>query len=103
MIDIETFRSRIGRFCQVTGSKRSLFIKKLDRKYQTSSGYPTYRILQVLIKLTCIAVVLINTECSVSEPPSQTDDAEHNTGLLQVVNYGLLCCHHARYSTPDIR
>ena len=99
MIDIETFRSRIGRFCQVTGCKKSSFFNKLDRNYQTCSEYPTYRILQVLIRLTFIAVVIANKECFTSGPPDQTNDSEYSA-CLPLVQAGL--CLHEYDASPHV-
>ena len=83
MIDITTFRSRIGRFYQVTRCKKSLFIKKIDRNYQRSSEYSSYRILQFFTRLAFIAIVLVNTECFSSEPTHQTANPGNIAGLPQ--------------------
>ena len=80
MIDTETFRSRIGRFCHVTRCKRSSIINRLDRNFQPTSKYQSYKILQVFIRLAFIAVVIANAE-SIPETPNQTINAGSIAGL----------------------
>ena len=83
MIDIETFRSRIGRFNQIFRCKRSSFIKKVDRKHQPKFRYQAFRFLQILTQFYFLAVFLIKFElysphCELS--PHQT--VEYGDGLL---------------------
>ena len=83
MIDIETFRSRIGRFCPVFRCKRARFLRKFDRIYQTKLADQTYRFLQVTIKLTLMFVLIYKTTYFTPEPPSQTDNLNVGVHLVQ--------------------
>ena len=60
MVDIETFRIRIGRFCQSARCKRNSYFKKIDRNYQAKTIYQAFKVLQVLVKFYSIAVILSN-------------------------------------------
>ena len=58
MIDISTYRIRIGTFSQKIRNRKSGFINRFDSKYQDKSGEHFLSFLQVIFKVTLIISLL---------------------------------------------
>ena len=80
MIDISSYRCRIGRFCQVFKCKKSAFINKYDRHYRDKSGYQTLQCLQIIFKLILIIVLLAGGEGSQFNLLGQSAGHVHGLG-----------------------
>ena len=83
MIDISTYRCRIGTFTQLFRIKKSRFINRFDRVYQDSSGNQALKCLQNLMKF--ILLVIFISSCSNEVNTAQLSDLHgHVTGHARV-------------------
>ena len=84
MIDINTYRCRIGRFSQTVRNKKSKFINKFDRICQDKTGYQALKCLQILFKIM-LWVMLLSTEgnsVNFCDLPTQSPGQVNGVGHL---------------------
>ena len=58
MIDITTYRCRIGNFSQLVKNKKSKFINKFDMMYQDKSGTQTFKFIKSILKVLLLVTFL---------------------------------------------
>ena len=77
MIDIVTYRSRIGLFSPVFRSRKSTFINSIDSIYKNKAGH-ILRLFQVLFKVLLLVSLLSNCYCN-----SNSHQVQDRQGYVQ--------------------